>query len=172
MLLDNGVRQFTVRDCELLVAYFDIDQDGLLSYTEFMQMVLPCDNLMLRSEASQREPLGLDARGALSPQVERLLANFFEGEVGLHSKTDRLKTELHSRFDWNPSSVFNFMDATHDGFLNYRNLQLFLKGQGYFATDEELIAIIRRLDADADQKVTYQEFCETFGFQSKPAQIQ
>lgn len=51
-LIQNGVRHMTIRDCQLLVQYFDIDQDNFLSYTEFMQMILPCDNLQLRSEAS------------------------------------------------------------------------------------------------------------------------
>lgn len=127
-------------------------------------MILPCDNLLLRSEASQREPLGLGPEGTLSPQVERLLAQFIEQEVGLHTKLDQLKTQLHGRFDWNLSNAFNVLDQTHEGFLNYRNLQLFLRSQSLFATDEELIAIVRRLDADADQKVTYQEFCEAFGY--------
>lgn len=175
LLLDNGIRQFAVRDCQLLVNYFDVDQDGQLSYTEFMQMVLPCDNLLLRSEASQREPLGLSAEGTLSPQVERLLAQFFEQEVSLHVKLDQLKTDLHGRFDWNIHSVFNVLDQTHEGFLNYRNIQLFLRSQSFFATDEELIAIVRRLDADADQRVSYQEFCEAFGYgmgSSQPAIVQ
>lgn len=126
-MLDNGIRQFTVKDCELLLNYFDVDQDGQLSYTEFMQMVLPCDNLVLRSEASQREPLGLDASGQLGQQVERLLAQFFEQEVDLHVKMDQLKAQMHGRFDWSISNIFNCLDATHEGFLSYSNIQMFLR---------------------------------------------
>jgi Ca2+-binding EF-hand superfamily protein len=53
-LHENDRPHYTLRDCQYVINYFDIDQDGTLSYTEFMQMVLPCDNLQLRSEASQR----------------------------------------------------------------------------------------------------------------------
>lgn len=35
--------------------------------------------------------------------------------------------------------------------LNYKNIQSFLRQQGALATDEQVIAIVRRLDADADQ---------------------
>ena len=51
-LIGNGIRNFAVRDVELLLKYFDIGGDGMLSYTEFNQMILPCDDLNLRSEAS------------------------------------------------------------------------------------------------------------------------
>ncbi len=34
--------------------------------------------------------------------------------------------------------------------------------QGHYATDSEVIAIIRRLDVDADQKITYDEFADGF----------
>ena len=53
-LNENNRNNYSVRDCDYLIKYFDIDCDGVLNYTEFMQMVLPCDNLLLRSEASQR----------------------------------------------------------------------------------------------------------------------
>ena len=43
-------------DIAHLLKYFDIDGDAALNYTEFLQMVLPCDNLTLRSLASQRPP--------------------------------------------------------------------------------------------------------------------
>ena len=55
-LVENARSQYSVRDCQLMIKYFDIDLDSALNYTEFMQMILPCDNLRLRSEASQREP--------------------------------------------------------------------------------------------------------------------
>lgn len=149
-LYSNGVRHFTVRDCQLLVQYFDIDQDNMLSFTEFMQMILPCDNLQLRSEASQREPISLQPNGRLNEQVEKYLTDFFEQEVQFHSSLFNLKQELHTRFDWNMRDAFNYIDVTQDGFINHRNIQIFLKDQGFYANDEHLIAIIRRLDSDAD----------------------
>jgi hypothetical protein len=35
-----------------------------------------------------------------------------------------------------------------------------LKLNGHYATESEIVAIIRRLDIDADQKITYEEFAE------------
>jgi hypothetical protein len=44
--------------------------------------------------------------------------------------------------------------------LNHRNIQQFLRLNGFYATDNEIVAIIRRLDVDADQKITYDEWIE------------
>jgi Ca2+-binding EF-hand superfamily protein len=65
MLRENNRVQFSVRDCQYLVKYFDVDGDNSLNYTEFMQMILPCDNLRLRSVASQREPRTRPINGRL-----------------------------------------------------------------------------------------------------------
>jgi len=35
-----------------------------------------------------------------------------------------------------------------------------LRLNGFYATDSEIVAIIRRLDVDADQRITYDEFIE------------
>lgn len=61
-----------------------------------------------------------------------------------------MKQQLHSRYDWNVTQAFNYIDSTHDGFINHRNIQIFLKDLGYFVSDQHVIAIVRRLDSDAD----------------------
>ena len=53
-LQENGRPQYSAKDCEPVITYFDVDEDRCLSYQEFMQMVLPCDNLVLRADAAQR----------------------------------------------------------------------------------------------------------------------
>lgn len=95
-----------------MLDYFDIDQDGYLNYTEFMQMVLPCDNLLLRSDASQREPRPRDSRGYLNGQVEMILAEFLDREVSLHMSMEKLKQDMHTRRDFNLVDAFNTIDIT------------------------------------------------------------
>jgi hypothetical protein len=106
-LCSNGLTHLSVRDCNLLIKYFDIDLDQALNYTEFMQMILPCDDLRLRSEASQRHPKGLDDQGRLPEPVERMMVEFLEKEISLHMRMEVMKHELNSRFDWNISSAFS-----------------------------------------------------------------
>jgi hypothetical protein len=81
----------------LAVKYFDIDRDGGLNYTEYLQMVLPCDDLVLRAEASQRHAGANINRYAdgervfTSYSVERALSDFLEKEIHLHLQLESLK---------------------------------------------------------------------------------
>ena len=79
-----------------------------------------------------------------------ILAEFLDREVSLHSSMAKLKMDLHSRRDFNLVDAFNTIDMTQDGFLNYNNIRGFLRMNGYPTSDEEIIAIVRRLDGDAD----------------------
>ena len=73
---------------------------------------------------------------------------------------------MHLRYDWTNRAAFETVDNTRDHALNSRNIQSFLRLNGFYATDSEIVAIIRRLDVDADQKITYEEFIEAFKPQS------
>lgn len=49
---DNGIHHCTEADCYYLVKFFDSDEDGKLNYPDFMQFLLPCDNPVLRAQAT------------------------------------------------------------------------------------------------------------------------
>lgn len=71
-----------------------------------------------------------------------------------------MKRELAIRYDWNARAAFETIDSLRDYTLNHRNVQTFLRLNGFIATDAEVIAIIRRLDTDGDNKVTLDEFAD------------
>ena len=50
----------------------------------FMELVLPCDDLVLRSIITQRRSGDCPAGVRLNPTVERLVAGLFELEVSYH----------------------------------------------------------------------------------------
>jgi Ca2+-binding EF-hand superfamily protein len=52
-LTDNGF-QGRIGDCAKLVRFFDSDGDGILSYQDFIQMILPCDDNYMRAEVQRR----------------------------------------------------------------------------------------------------------------------
>ena len=88
---DNNVHDMTEADCYYLVKFFDSDEDGRLHYPDFMQMVLPCDNNVLRSAATQR-PNAIIGRGDfLTLDVERDLTQLLVAEIEMHRASERLK---------------------------------------------------------------------------------
>ncbi len=159
-LRDNGVNYCTLVDCGFLLKYFDTDMDGALNYTEFMQVLLPCDDLYLRSAATQRPTYHIGRYDRLPTIVEKELVTLFEREIHYHTKTEMIKQELQRRYDWNPRSAFECIDSLRIGSVDHRSVNSFLRVNGYYATESELVTIIRRLDIDADQKITYDEFVE------------
>lgn len=80
--------------------------------------------------------------------IQTVISNF--RELSYHTRVERLKHELQQRYDWTNRAAFETIDTTRDHALNSRNIQSFLRLNGFYATESELVAIIRRLDVDAD----------------------
>ena len=57
--------------------------------------------------------------------------------------------------------LFSVIDKQATGTINYDNLKVFFKAQAIYPGDEEVIAILRRLDRDDDGLVAFDEFVET-----------
>jgi hypothetical protein len=73
------------------VRYFDQDADLKLSYHDFLQIILPCDDAFLRAAATQRPNYKLLPHEVLPMRVERALTNLLIKEVKLQMKTENLK---------------------------------------------------------------------------------
>jgi Ca2+-binding EF-hand superfamily protein len=61
--------------------------------------------------------------------------------------------------------AFSSVDSAREGAVNFGSLLNFCRLNGYYASESEVIAMVRRLDVDADQRISYDEFCLTFAHQ-------
>ena len=68
---ENGVVHLSERDCGTIINYFDSDLDNGLNYKEFMEVVLPCDDLYMRSVVTQRPSYDCAKNERLSFSVEK-----------------------------------------------------------------------------------------------------
>jgi Ca2+-binding EF-hand superfamily protein len=76
-------------------------------------------------------------------------------EIELFRKTEDIRIDLTRRHDFSTFACFRSVDDMNEGDVNPDNLRTFFKNNGYYPTEEEVIAIVRRLDLDADCKVNY-----------------
>ena len=159
-LRDNGLHTVTEADCYYLVKFFDSDEDGKLNYPDFMQMLLPCNNPGLRTKATQRPNVFVAQHDYLTLDLERDVTKLIQKEIEIHRKSELLKQELASSSDFSLDGCYKSIDDWGYGWVDQRNLKSFFRNNKYNATDEECIAIIRRLDLDADGKLTKEEFGE------------
>jgi len=71
-----------------------------------------------------------------------------------------LKGDLLVRYDFNNYACFKHIDRDSDGVIDTYNLSNFLKNNGHYASERDLLNIIRRIDTDGDAKLSYEEFAD------------
>jgi len=81
-------------------------------------------------------------------------------EIEVFRKTEEMRRDLEKRHDFSTYACFRAIDDLNEGEIGPDNARSFFKHAGYYPTEDEVIALIRRLDVDADCKVSYAEFCE------------
>lgn len=74
-LRDNQVFQFTQSDCQKLINFYDSDKNGFLNYQDFMQIILPCEDMNLRVETCNRQFFRVSRFETLPVAMEVALAN-------------------------------------------------------------------------------------------------
>lgn len=154
-LKDNGL-EAQLDDWQSLVKFFDSDEDGVLNYTDYMQIVFTWDDTELRSLVTEREPYGVNTDEYLSPILERELSILFEKELAYHNEIEYLKNSP----DYNLEQAFDEIDDEGLNYIDHPSIDNFLRRHGFAATEDELTAIIRRMDVSADAKVSFVEFEE------------
>lgn len=75
-----------------------------------------------------------------------------------HLKSDQLKRNLESSYDFTFKKAFKAIDDWTYGYLDQSNIKRFLRSTGHVASKHELISILRRFDIDGDAKINFQEF--------------
>lgn len=105
--------RWTVKDCQLMMQFYDLDASGMLSYSEFMKFILPCDKPELREEACLRKTYKADLKAGqqLHQSVETAIYEFFDRELTLHTKIEMMKHALRKCPDWDAKAAFNIIDS-------------------------------------------------------------
>lgn len=71
-----------------------------------------------------------------------------------------MKRELSYSYDYSAYKAFKAIDRHNDGFVDAFNLGNWLRFNGTYASEREVLAIIRRIDTDGDAKLSFAEFSD------------
>ena len=159
---DNGVH-CTHHDAANVIAQYDENSNGRLSFTEFNQMCLPATNESLRILATSRDYSTLKPRTAVLPaSLEVALARVFGAEIDFQRRTGGLKADLNARYDFTVRSAFDAMDTlAPSNRIDRIEIRNYVDAHVRWLSEAELDAIIRRCDTDGDESLSYLEFSET-----------
>lgn len=69
-----------------------------------------------------------------------------------------MKQEITTRYDFDIETLFREIDDWNYKYIDHKNLKRYLCKMGVAASDQNVIAIIRRFDLDADAKLSVKEF--------------
>ena len=158
--LRSNKKESQAKPCFFLIKFFDSDMDGKLSYTDFLEMVLPTCAPDLRSLACQRPNYRIAKDEFLDYDVEYALLRVLEREFSMHSQLEKLRQSLCTRFDFSCQTCFRAIDKRHERYLNYDNLTMFLTKNGMKTEPSDILALIRRIDKKGNGVLTYMEFME------------
>ena len=159
---DNREYTITYSDCSDLLKYFDADEDGLLKFEEFSQIVLPCEDNSLRAATLKRRHFRVGRFDMLPMSMELELCSILYSEIHLLRRLLALKEELSYRYDYSSYSAFRTIDRYNEGFITVGNLCQFFRNNYRSISEKEALAVIRRIDTDGDAKISYDEFTQFF----------
>jgi len=159
-LRDNATFHVSEPEAFNLIKFFDSDGSNRLSFQEFIQMVLPCEDNVLRNITIDRPSIRIGRFDRLPIDIEAAVTTIVVKEVELARRLEMLKHDLEVAFDYTSMAAFRSVDKYNSGLITTVNLGAFLRSNGHFASETELLAIVRRLDTDGDASVNYSEWCE------------
>ena len=155
--LSENLVDVSLRRCQLFVEHYDIDRDGVLSYKEFIEVLLPREHPELRAFVSQQECFTISRDEFLSYETECCLASLVEREVYIFEDAKEARSAMQVDCGLNPAKILELVDNVSCGNLNFNNLQKFLNSCGLLPYDAEIINFLRRLDKDDDGVVDLPE---------------
>lgn len=130
--------------------FFDSNGNGRLSFDEFIQMILPCEDNFLRNRTLDRPSARVGRYDRLPGDIERALASVIEREIDLQRNLESHKRDLGYQADYSTFSAFNSVDRYRSGRINNLNMGDFLRQNGHYKAEMELTAIVRRIDSSGD----------------------
>jgi hypothetical protein len=100
----------------------------------------------------------VSAHQELPYDVERGLVSLISKELGLAQESEMLKQQLATSYDYSLDKLMCELDDCNLRFIDSAAIKRFLIKCRVYPSDSLLIAVIRRLDLDADARLCYQEF--------------
>ena len=95
----------------------------------------------------------------------------FQAEIEYHKTLEVAKIDLKRRPDWCITAAFNTIDLLQKGFICAESIVRFCALNGFHPSINEVNAIVRRLDANADQKITVAELLQFLTPKNNAAEV-
>lgn len=125
----NPYLNLNASDIDLLFSRYDKDQDGVLSFHEFLSIFVPKTKEYRRNMMSRPEK-GVGLFANLTCATQKMVKDLFKALVYIQINMEYNKADL-SQGNWATSQkLFTYMDRYKDGFITYDEFERTLKDNG------------------------------------------
>jgi Ca2+-binding EF-hand superfamily protein len=148
-------------DAALLIHQYDESGNGLLSFNEFLSLVLPATNATLREMALARDNSGnVHKSQFLAETLQDALALVLLRELDYQKSIEQIKSDLAGRRDFNVGKLFTMLDTDDlsNEAIDWYEIRDFVNKHLRLLEEEDLDSIIRRCDNDGDALLSVSEF--------------
>jgi len=124
---DNKVFHISPAEAAELINFYDNDQNQMLNFEEFNQMLLPCEDNALATEVENR-PAGaaLGTHDTLTDIQECAITCIIDKELDLMRKINGLKKSLEASSDQGMAPAFQALAASGSGSADAKSIANFL----------------------------------------------
>ena len=157
---DHQVKTINEEECKEIIAEFDSNLDGTMSYDEFLNCLLPATNPALRDFClhGYKVPSRYTDRGQPLPVgITTTVIRIFEKEKELCRKRLQAKVDLFEVDKYDTQNIFHDISRGKP-FITMPDLIFYLEQHAYHPRTEEIEGILRRCDHDSDGALSYEEF--------------
>ena len=84
--------------------------------------------------------------------------NGINREIAFNRVSEEIKQRMESSKQFDYEKAFHSIDDWSYGYVDRKNLKSFFRKHGHLASNEEVMAILRRMDLDADARLGKEEF--------------
>lgn len=144
----------------LIFNKYNKDQDGLLKYAEFCEMIKPKD-ITYAAIIGNRKPTYVDREDLseiFSSYTVELLRKVLNKIIENEFHSEKIRQRLARRPLFDAFEAFEALDKDQNGVINKFEFRELLADHGFYATSKELEGLMNRYDKNEDGKVSYTEF--------------
>ena len=150
------------RKLRKMIHNFDKDSDFSINLDEFLGLILPRKNSALQKNIlSLSHSYYNNNNNNITKEITSTLADLLIREMELIKNLDDISRKIKN------SKIFSTYEAFmaivgEEKYMTKLNLNNFLKENGVYINSEEAAQLMFRLDADNDDRISYEEFKEIF----------
>ena len=144
-------------DWENVIARYDVDNDGMLCFSEFNLLWVPYTK-NYRSSLEKKGPKLCDKFSNYTVQSRKCIKDLLYSIVTQEENFESNKFRLTGGLVAVSNEVFDFVDKNKDGFVTLNEFEACLKENKVKANDSVIALLFLQFDRDHDGKISFNDF--------------